>query len=76
MPRTSYMRTPAHIIALWFIIFFTFLALSCFRWGMREVKTGGNKSILRTTMILFVLFGVIAAVMTVAYLSGKFSEYN
>jgi len=69
------MRTPASVVAMWFIIFFSGLSLACLRWGLREAKIGGNKVILRTCLTLFVVLAAVSIVMIISYSQGKFSEY-
>jgi heme A synthase len=64
------------IVIKWFIVFFAFLSLACFRWGIREVRRDGNKTILRTCMILFAVFAAIAILMIVSYHNDRYSGYN
>ncbi len=63
------------IVIKWFIVFFGFLSIACFRWGIREVKRDGNKVILRTCLFLFVLFALATAVLIYNYHDDRYGGY-
>ena len=64
------------IVVKWFIGFFSILALVCLRWGIREMKRTGNKMILRTCLLLFVLFASIATLLIVNFHNERYSGYS